>query len=85
MRCLLEGVRWLHLGGVDPAVATKSAITRARSRLGVTPLQVLFQRLAHPFAGPGTPGAWYRGRRLISLDGTTIDLPDTPELEARFG
>ncbi len=28
LRCLLEGVRWLHLGGVDPALATKSAITR---------------------------------------------------------
>ena len=85
LRCLLEGVRWLHLGGVDPALATKSAITRARSRLGVVPLERLFQRLAHPFASPGTPGAWYRGRRLVSLDGTTVDLPDTPELEARFG
>ena len=38
-----------------------------------------------PCAEPGTPGAWYRGRRLVSLDGTTIDLPDTPELEERFG
>jgi hypothetical protein len=85
LRCLLEGVRWLHLGGADPALATKSAITRARRRLGVLPLQRLFQRLAHPFADPDTPGAWYRGRRLVSLDGTTIDLPDTPELEARFG
>jgi transposase IS4-like protein/DDE family transposase len=85
LRCLLEGVRWLHLGGADPALATKSAITRARRRLGVTPLETLFQRLAHPFAGPGTPGAWYRGRRLVSLDGTTIDLPDAPELEAHFG
>jgi hypothetical protein len=85
LRCLLEGVRWLHLGGVDPALATKSAITRARSRLGVIPLERLFQRLAQPFAGPGAPGAWYRGRRLVSLDGTTIDLADTPELEARFG
>jgi hypothetical protein len=85
LRCLLEGVRWLHLGGEDPALATKSAITRARRRLGVMPLERLFRRLAHPFAAPGTPGAWYRGRRLVSLDGTTIDLPDTPELEARFG
>src|ERR671928_2087932 len=48
LRCLLEGVRWLHLGGVDPALATKSAITRARSRLGVAPLETLFRRLAHP-------------------------------------
>ena len=30
-------------------------------------------------------GAWYRGRRLVSLDGSTIDLPDAPELEARYG
>ena len=55
LRCLLEGVRWLRLGGVDPALATKSAITRARSRLGVMPLQRLFQRLARPFAEPLTP------------------------------
>src|SRR6476661_3843037 len=46
LRCLLEGVRWLHLGGADPALATKSAITRARRRLGVLPLERLFQRLA---------------------------------------
>jgi hypothetical protein len=85
LRCLLEGVRWLHLGGGDPALATKSAITRARRRLGVLPLERLFQRLAKPFAAPGTPGVWYRGRRLVSLDGTTIDLPDTPDLETRFG
>jgi Insertion element 4 transposase N-terminal/Transposase DDE domain len=85
LRRLLEGLRWLRLDGADPALATKSAITRARGRLGVQPLQELFRRLAQPFAAPGTPGAWYRGRRLVSLDGTTIDLPDTPELEARFG
>lgn len=31
------------------------------------------------------PCAWYRGRRLVTIDGTTVDLPDTPELETRFG
>jgi hypothetical protein len=85
LRCLLGGVRWLHLGGAELAVASKSAITRARSRLGAAPLQRLFERLARPFATPGAPGAWYRGRRLVSLDGTTLDLPDTPELEAGYG
>jgi hypothetical protein len=85
LRCLLEGVRWLRLGGLDAMGATKSAITRARIRLGVTPLRELFQQVAHPLADPGTPGAWYRGRRLVSVDGTTIDLPDTPELAAQFG
>jgi len=85
LRCLLEGVRWLRLGGLDAMGASKSAITRARIRLGVTPMRELFQRVAHPITDPGTPGAWYRGRRLVSVDGTTIDLPDTPELAARFG
>ena len=85
LRCLLEGVRWLRLDGTGPALADKSAITKARARLGPAPLKELFARVARPLAEPETPGAWYRGRRLVSLDGTTIDLPDTPVLEQRFG
>jgi hypothetical protein len=85
LRCLLEGVRWLRLRGADVASADKSAITKARIRLGPDPLRQLFERVARPCAEPGTPGAWYQGHRLVSLDGTTIDLPDTPELEERFG
>jgi hypothetical protein len=73
------------LAGADPALAGKSAITRARARLGAAPLQELFARVARPLAEPSTPGAWYRGRRLVSLDGTTLDLPDAPDLERRFG
>ena len=85
LRCLVEGVRWLRLRGTDLALADKSAITRARLRLGVAPLKELFARVARPLAEPGMPGAWYRGCRLVALDGTTIDLPDAPELVARFG
>jgi len=85
LRCLLEGLRWLRLAGTDLDLADKSAITKARTRLGVEPLKQLFARVARPCAEPGTPGAWYRGRRLVSLDGTTIELPDTPALDERFG
>jgi hypothetical protein len=85
LRCLLEGIRWLRLHGVDPALAGKSAISKARTRLGPGPMKRLFERVACPLAESGTPGAWYRGCRLVSVDGTTIDLPDTPELEDRFG
>src|SRR5690242_21864451 len=73
LRCLLEGVRWLRLGGAAVTLASKSAITRARTRLGAAPLKELFQRVARPLAEPGTPGAWYGRHRLVSLDGTTID------------
>jgi hypothetical protein len=85
LRCLLEGVRWLRLRGAEVALADKSAITKARTRLGAEPLKALFARVASPLAAADTPGAWYQGRRLVSLDGTTIDLPDTPELDERFG
>src|SRR4051794_4439750 len=48
-------------------------------------MRELFRRLARPLAEPGTPGAWYRGRRLVSFDGTTLDVPDLPDLERAFG
>src|SRR4051812_13809025 len=73
----------LHLKGESTALAGKSAITKARIRLGIAPLRELFERVARPLAEPGLPGAWYRGRRLVS--GTTILVPDEPELEQRFG
>lgn len=85
LRCLLEGVRWLCRGGADLALATKSSITKARRRLGVAPLAELYRRVAQPLATPDLPGAFYRGLRLVSLDGTTLDLPDSPDVEARFG
>jgi Insertion element 4 transposase N-terminal/Transposase DDE domain len=85
LRHLVEGLRWLHFDGAALGLACKSAITQARVRLGEAPLRELFGRVARPLAEPGTPGAWYRGRRLVSFDGTTVDLPDVPELERRFG
>src|SRR3954451_22366936 len=85
LRCLLEGIRWLHLKGESTALAGKSAITKARIRLGVAPLKELYERVARPSAEPGLAGAFYRGLRLVSLDGTTILVPDEPELEQRFG
>jgi hypothetical protein len=45
LRCLLEGVRWLHLKGESTALASKSAITKARIRLGVAPLKELYERV----------------------------------------
>src|SRR3954468_5820015 len=85
LRCLLEGVRWLHLKGESTALASKSALTKARIRLGVAPLKELYERVARPLAEPDLAGAFYRGLRLVSLDGTTILVPDEPELEQRFG
>ena len=85
LRCLLEGVRWL--GGDASAVvpASKAGISQARTRLGAAPLAALYRRVVAPIATPGTPGAWYRGWRVMSLDGTTLDVADTAANARAFG
>src|SRR4051795_4035444 len=62
-----------------------SAFTQARRRLGVAPLRQLFLETARPMATHQTIGAFYRGWRLMGLDGTTLDLPDTPGNARTFG
>jgi len=85
LRCLLEGMRWLAEPDAVFQPAGVSAISQARSRLGVAPMQRLYEEVVGPIATPETPGAWYRGRRLVSLDGTTFDLGDTRANEEAFG
>lgn len=85
LRCLLEGLEWLGLNVRRLRGTAKSAITQARSRLGKEPLQRLYQEVVSPIATPQTQGAWYRGRRLVTLDGSTLDLADTAANEAAFG
>src|SRR3954462_106621 len=84
LRCLLEGLRWLW--GADAVrVAGKSGISQARSRLGEAPLRRLYERVVRPIATPATKGARYRRWRLVSLDGSCLDVADTGENCAAFG
>lgn len=84
LRVLLEGLSWLEGGGAAK-VASKAAISQARQRLGPEPLRQLWAQCARPMADAGTPGAYYRGRRLVALDGSTLDVPDTAANRAHFG
>src|SRR5213076_1892180 len=84
LRCLLEGLRWLW-GAEAVRVAGESGIAQARTRLGETPLRRLYERVVRPVATPATKGAWYREWRLVSLDGSCLDVADTGENRAAFG
>jgi hypothetical protein len=64
---------------------TDAAFTQARRRLGVAPLRQLFLETARPMATRQTIGASCRGWRLMGLDGTTLDVPDTPANARTFG
>ncbi len=85
LRCLLEGIQWLKGGPVEPKVAVKSSISEARVRLGWEPVRQLHDEIVHPIATEATKGAWYRQWRLVSLDGSKLDLPDEAENRAAFG
>jgi hypothetical protein len=85
LRCLLEGVQWLLDPSAQVKVAGKSGISQARSRLGVEPVQKLYDAVVAPIAEKQTRGAWYRQWRLVSLDGSTLDVADTVENDEAFG
>jgi hypothetical protein len=84
LRCLLEGLRWLW-GAEAVRVAGKSGISQARTRLGAEPLHRLYERLVRPIATPATKGMGYRRWRLVSLDGSCLDIADTEENRVAFG
>jgi transposase IS4-like protein/DDE family transposase len=84
MRKLGGVLAWAERG-VTVTVPSEEALSNARSRLGPGPLRLLFEKVAGPVAAPGAPGAFWRGLRLVSLDGTTLDAQDEQANWQRFG
>jgi Insertion element 4 transposase N-terminal/Transposase DDE domain len=85
LRCLLEGVQWLIDPSIPIKVVGKSGISQARTRLSWQPLKQLHDAIVKPIATPATKGAWYRGWRLVSLDGSSLDVADEKANAAAFG
>ena len=81
---LVSRMRWL-LGDPDALRVSKGALCQARYRLGARPLVELFRRVCKPLATPSTPQAFLFGLRLMALDATVMDVPDTPENVRAFG
>jgi hypothetical protein len=85
LRCLLEGLTWL-LGPAEALKVTgKSGISQARTRLGWEVMRQLHEVVVKPVAVEATRGAWYRGWRLVSLDGSTMEVADEKENQRAFG
>ena len=85
MRALVEGLSWASGWRQVWEVPAKGSIFKARSRLGSEPLELLFEAVARPLASEATRGAFYRQWRLMSVDGTCLDVADTPANEREFG
>lgn len=83
-RLLVEGLRSFD-ASVPVVIPSKSAFSKARERVGSEPLKRLFEVSAEPLAQPGAVGAWYRDWRVMCIDGSTVEVPDTPENVEYFG
>ncbi len=81
IRQVFKQARRLRSGERTPA---RSSLCEARQRLGVEPVAELFRRVVRPLAQADTPGAFFRGWRLMGLDGTVLDAPDSPANAAAF-
>jgi hypothetical protein len=85
LRCLLEGIQWLREPSAGINVAGNSGISQARTRLGWEPLRQLHDEVVKPIAVAATKGAWYRRWRLVSMDGSTLDIADEKGNDEAFG
>lgn len=72
-----EGRRWRR-----PNI---SSLSRARARLGADPLHMLFDEVAGPVGADDAAGVFCCGLRVVSVDGSTTDVPDTKENAEYFG
>ena len=85
LRVVCEGLQWLGGGQAGAIQASKSAISQARTRLGSQVMRQLAERVLRPLAAPGAPGAWYRGLRVVALDGSCMDVADEAANAEFFG
>jgi hypothetical protein len=81
IRQVFKHARRLREGEPTPA---RSSLCMARQRLGAEPVRRLHAAVVRPLATPETPGAFYRGLRLMAFDGSVYDVPDSPA-NASFG
>lgn len=76
--------QWTKLGE-RWKIPSSSSISEARQRLGCRVMSRLFTRLARPRATAATVGAFLGGLRIMAVDGTTLDVPDSEENALVFG
>jgi hypothetical protein len=85
LRQLVNGLRFLGNWREGWEVPSTGAISQARTRLGEAPMKLLFERIAVPMARAGTRGAWFRGLRVMAIDGLVLDVPATKANDKEFG
>ncbi|MGH8657570.1 MAG: transposase domain-containing protein, partial [Gammaproteobacteria bacterium] len=84
LRVVTEGMEYLGAPAIRREVG-KSGISAARSRLGAEVMQHIAERALVPLAEPQTSGAFYRDLRVVTLDGSTLEVADEAVNRNTFG
>ena len=80
---MVSGLRTI-CDDVPEQIPARSALSYRRDQLGSEILQELFLQCAGPKATEQTPGAFWKGMRLLALDGTVESVADTPDNRETF-
>ena len=83
--CLWEGVPWLPGLPSTSKVTGRAGISQARKRRVSAPLKPWHAAIVKPIAIARTKGAWSRAWRLVSWDGSTLEVAGTTANTAEFG
>ena len=67
------------------APVTASAFAQARQKIGIKPIQKLYEMSNKKMMAEFEEMSHYKGLRLYAVDGTSINLPSRTELEKTFG
>lgn len=86
LKNLVDGISeaWIKVGSYWK-VPCKSSITEARQRIGPQVMCRLFHLIVRPLATVKTPEAFLGGLRIMAIDGTVFDIPDSTENARVFG
>jgi len=80
-----QGLAWAR-GSQQPAPVSKSSISALRSRMGSAPLRDLVRSCCLPLADLARqPQAFYKGLRLMAIDGSRLELADEVDVATAFG
>lgn len=71
--------------GEDPTAVTEEAFVQARQRMPLAYWMALLSLLVERFQRAHSESLYFRGFRLLAIDGTTLALPNDQRLRKHFG
>ena len=85
---VVAGLRGVYQDQIGAKLVSKAAISIARRQMGSAVFEARYREQVRPLGMNGQsamPGVFWRGHRVMALDGSTLDLADEAGNAERFG